>query len=133
MKIDNEENLQKYVTMSWILLEYEVIYFLSSSTYVDESWIELRKISDEQYDQKLEAYKELGNILGRNTVRPVGCDKASGAVKLVLSKFLAPMLEYDRIPHVWPDEETETENELTLRTYLEVEMEDSQLEFMLSS
>lgn len=124
----------EFILMGWILLEYELVYFLKE-TYLqnaNQDWIQLRDISDEMYDKKVLAYNELAKSLGKSTTRPIGSDPSRPSVRMIIDKFSLDMfsrhtlpgskgkIKVDIHPLLWPDIATETDDELTFRARSEI-------------
>lgn len=122
--------------MSWILLEYEVVYYLKATHLKDahQDWLELREISDSDYDKKLLAFRNLAQKVGVakckklfiNLERTVGCSDKRPAVQIIVDKFkysflsIHPILNIEIRPINWPDVKTQTLEELSISTWCEI-------------
>ena len=108
---------EQYIQMSWILLEYELIYFNKSSIIdiIHPDWLELRTINDDIYDKKLAVFEDLAKQIGANPNRPVGLNLDRPSVKLIIEKFKSAPLSINSIPLIWPDVSTETDYEIHFR------------------
>ncbi len=91
--MDNKlEKLYKYqVLMSWIILEYNVCYFIDSDFAgkynMHKSWYIHRRINDSLYDQRWELFKHLSFFLGKEIENEVSFDPNRPSAKIVLEKF----------------------------------------------
>jgi hypothetical protein len=120
--LKNKSKLEvKYAEMAWVLLEYEVVHFLQHAlTRADQYWIEYRTISNEDYDKKVEAFSSLAKQIKKKATRPVGCGIDKASVRLVIERFAQPMCADDFMPIFWPDEKSETDDELMFRICEEI-------------
>lgn len=90
--------------MSWVLLEYNIIYFLKSDFAdkftIHESWIKLRTIPDFEYDKKWYFYLELSMVMGFDFKNEVSFDPNRPSSQLILNKMQSSVQN----PILWPNE-----------------------------
>lgn len=89
---ENMKRLHEYQkTMSWIILEYNVCYYIDSDFAgkfsMHKSWYSHRRINDFIYDQRWSLFKNLSFFLGVEIANEVSFDPNRSSVKLVLNKF----------------------------------------------
>lgn len=90
--ITNIEKLHKYqIVMSWIILEYNVCYFIDSDFAgrykINNTWYKHRRIIDPLYDQRWELFKNLSLFLGKDIQNEVSFNPSRPSAKIVLEKF----------------------------------------------
>lgn len=78
--------------MSWVLLEYNVCYFIDgdfAGKYkpIHKSWYVHRRINDSIYDHRWLLFKDLSLFLGEDFVNEVGFDPSRPSAKLVMDKL----------------------------------------------
>lgn len=104
----NEKELKTlkdlHVRMSWILLEYNVIYFSKSDFAnkfnIHKSWYNLRDIHDHEYDKKWYLFLELSNVLGFDFLNEVSFNPERPSVKIIISNMQTEV----KIPIMWPSD-----------------------------
>lgn len=103
-KNDLETLKALHIRMSWILLEYNVVYFLKSDFAdkfdIHKSWFDLRNIYDHDYDKKWHFFVEFSNVLGFEFNNEVSFDPNRPSAKIILNN----MKSEAKTPVLWPNE-----------------------------
>ncbi len=91
-----EKNLEKLIayqkTMSWLILEYNVCYFLDgdfAGKYppIHKSWYSHVRINDSIYDERWSLFLNISNFIGLEVINEVSFDPQRASAQLVMSKL----------------------------------------------
>lgn len=93
---------QCYSQMSWYILECDIMYYSVSdfpnSIKIDNSWINLRSISDELYEQRKQTLKHLADAINEKAPDNISIDVTRPSVKIAIEKMEVPV----KNPVCWP-------------------------------
>lgn len=87
---DYKKLRQSYSQMSWFILECDIVYYSKSdfpnSIKIHNSWVELRSIPDELYDQRKLNLRHLAEALDENYFES-SMDESRSSVKIALARM----------------------------------------------
>lgn len=93
---------QCHSQMSWYLLECDILYYSMSdfpnSIKIDKSWINLRSISDELYEQRKQTFKHLSVAIGEIAPDNLVIDITRPSVKIAIENMKVSV----KNPVCWP-------------------------------
>ena len=94
--------------MSWIILEYNLVHYNNQDQlgyFIHSDWIQIRSISNEEYDNKVLEYVCLSTELGLepSAISDVTFDIKKSSRKLVLDKLSQP-ISVNKLPTNWPND-----------------------------
>lgn len=102
-KLMKLEKFQK--EMSWLILEYNVCYFLDSDFAgkfqpMHKTWYSKVRINDSLYDERWLLFLNISNFLGLEVTNEVSFNPDRPSANLVMSKLQVPCKD----PIEWPNE-----------------------------
>lgn len=113
---------QIHAQMSWMILEYNLVYHNSRDGlghFIHDDWMKLRSISDEEYEKRVLEYCSLSAELNLQptAISDVSFDVSKGSRKLVAEK-LSKAISNQNIHLNWPDGFQQYQKEQKLRAQI---------------